>query len=204
MKNILILALTLCTFGAHAFDVAVTKTWAPQKVKECNDQSIGYTIYSLGQAQVDACNFFEVELSIPVQFYRCSDSSKGFKYQKVDPRAVRSIDYKRYSRTDGGLYDDVYLERYESIEFVSFTDDYKILSQGTYSENTINLTIDLTTQLSDDEIMDAINGESKSFKINVAPRILKIVEDTEGVELYRDFKMWDQVSLKLELNVDPT
>ena len=133
MKKLIFAIAALCAINTYAFNVEVTRTWAPIKIKACNSTLLNNTVYTFGKPEVEAVNFYEVNLTVPVKFFRCLDKGRGAKYYQINPLGESRIEYQHYSYETGNVRSNEYVESYDSIEFVTFTDQYKLLTQQNFT-----------------------------------------------------------------------
>ncbi len=189
MKKLIIAIAALGSLSAYALEVNISRFWAPNQIEKCDQSKINYTIYKLISPKITEVSNEEVSLSLSVKFFRCLNENGEIKYRAVNPLVETEVPYKRYDPESGSLYDDVYVSEYERIEFLGYSDDYQLLLEKTLRNNTLQVTVN---------IADSADRDGK-VKVNLAPRVTTVLSDLEGEELFRETKLWNPISIELDV-----
>lgn len=198
------LAVLLLSSNLLAFNVKLVGATSGSKVKCEAPRDLNKTEYQINSFALESNGFDDVNLSFNIKFRFCTVENGQYKMQENE---IGEMVAKKYPTVlDNGAIDTSvkFYEQITASEVYVVRNHHQVLSKGVVQNKRVTLGLDITQYLSDDQIIDSINGEPQRFKISVAPRPIIELYDINKSFIDRRNYLWQKIDLELELEMLPT
>lgn len=201
MKSVFGLMAIFISGSLLAFNVEIANVKGIDQISCTGYGDLNKSGYVIGDYQVNADSLENVELTFKVRFYHCSEDNGQFFLERapvgkrLSKSAATSID------KDQNIITNNYFTKIKSVEFYATKNVDEVLTHSAVDEDQVTLNIDLTQLLSDDQIINSINGETQFAKVLVSPRPLVELFDANGKFIDRNNSMWQSIQLILKMDM---
>lgn len=203
MKNLITLAAIFLSSSLFALNVELLKVNGLDQLSCTGFQDLNKSGYVVSDYSVTSNTLDDIRLNFKVRFFNCAEENGQFFLEQakigslVSKKMINSI-------TDSRVNSTKYFEKIKSVEFYAMKNMDEVLTTGTVKNNEVELSIDLMELLSEDKIIDSINGETQVFKFNISPRPLVQLFDKNKNLIDTRNMMWGDIQVIMALEMLPT
>lgn len=202
MKKILGLAALLISSSLFALSVDVIKVKGLEELSCTGLQDLNKSGYVVSDYQVVSNSLDDIRLNFKVRFFNCA-VDKGQFY--LEQARIGSLVGKKMINgvTDNRLETTKYFEKIKAVEFYAMKNMDEVLTSGKVKNNEVELSINLYDLLTEDKLIDSINGETQIFKFNISPRVLVQLFDKNKNFIDNRNIMWGDIEVIMSLDMLP-